>query len=1259
MDSLINKLKIKPVAKHEKFFVNLGDQSNVDTEVPTQETLIIDRTDQPFDDKEFLESIVSKRKSKIIKSKLIKPPVDESEEEIEVVLKPVPKKSKKKLDIPSLIIEEENPDPSVPISVIDNVTKSVNEIDMNQTEDAPKEIEIEIPDEKLKRKYVRKEKGVVEFGSVPLVQIGDVPIDERTLPISDPIDIKVSSYFPNDREIFVNFIEDLFKPYKDSLITDKKDISCDDLGKGDDEFSLLTHQKIVRDYLNTNTPYRGLLLYHGLGSGKTCSSIAIAEGFLSSRQVIIMTPAYLRKNYIQEIKKCGNLLFRKNQYWEWIDLNSQPNSLNTLSAVLSLPREYIRKNKGAWLVNFSRPANFESLTNDQKIEIDEQLDEMIQSKYKFINYNGLSKKKFKSMTDNYKKNIFDNSVIIIDEAHNLVSRIVNKINKLSSKEKESNKFPDVLALKIYEFLLRANNARVVMLSGTPLVNYPNEIGILFNILRGYIKTWQFTLSSDSSLVINSDKLKEMFYRERTHDYIDYFPGTKVMTITRNPFGFENKVTANSGYKGLFKNEAQGITDEEFVSKVVKLLLKNKITAVERVSDFKVYTALPDKLDDFSNQFINEENGTIKNIEKFKRRIIGLPSYFRSAQEELLPNFDKIKDLHVIKIPMSDYQFRVYESARQEERMTEKPSNKKKKVDANGLYLDTASTYRIFSRLYCNFVMPKPPGRPTPKMMKLNQMLSVLISNLQGSIKKDIVEKLERQRREKLQLGGSRSVFLGEVDLETTGEPELSIIDLDDSTKFINEDQDKSTTLGIYTGGNEASEMAEKAILELGLLFPNLSMETIIEYLSKNIKKKTLDEIALDLQNFQNKKDGKTTEEDNLLNKYEEETEDILDKAGKNDATYVKALKTAIDFLKQNSSEYLSPEGLETYGRKFLAILENIVDPDHKGLNLVYSQFRTMEGIGIFSMVLEENGFSLFKIKRVGNTWDLDFPVEKLGTPMFTLYTGTEEEEEREITRNIYNGDWKDLPKLIKDKLEKVAKNNDLGEIIKIIMITAAGSEGINLRNTRYVHIMEPYWHPVRTEQVIGRARRICSHKNLPSELQNVEVFVYLMTFTPEQLKSEIANELRTKDLSKRAPYTPLTSDEKLFEISNIKEELTTELLKGIKEASIDCSLHVKSSIKEKLTCLSFGKPSSSAFSYKPSYYQDYNDNVTNLNKEKLEWRGQELTFNGKKMILRKATNEVFDYESYMNALEKPGLQPKLIGKLQKTKEGKYRLLDNP
>ena len=39
----------------------------------------------------------------------------------------------------------------------------------------------------------------------------------------------------------------------------------------------------------------------------------------------------------------------------------------------------------------------------------------------------------------------------------------------------------------------AIDCRVVFLTGTPMINYPNEIGILFNMLRGYIKTYHFKI----------------------------------------------------------------------------------------------------------------------------------------------------------------------------------------------------------------------------------------------------------------------------------------------------------------------------------------------------------------------------------------------------------------------------------------------------------------------------------------------------------------------------------------------------------------------------------------------------------------------------------------------------------------------------------------------------------------------------------------------------------------------------------------------
>ena len=74
-------------------------------------------------------------------------------------------------------------------------------------------------------------------------------------------------------------------------------------------------QKIVRDFLHYDSPYRGLLLYHALGTGKSCSSILSTESFIShKKKIVVMTPASLENNYRKELKKCsqtGGLLRKK------------------------------------------------------------------------------------------------------------------------------------------------------------------------------------------------------------------------------------------------------------------------------------------------------------------------------------------------------------------------------------------------------------------------------------------------------------------------------------------------------------------------------------------------------------------------------------------------------------------------------------------------------------------------------------------------------------------------------------------------------------------------------------------------------------------------------------------------------------------------------------------------------------------------------------------------------------------------------------
>ena len=1134
-------------------------------------TLIVDETEKGFDRTAFLQKM---KEQQLLKVK-VKPLLEEKNKVVESVsVLPEPSKVKKAKKIPVkkplLLIEEEEEEAKrkEPIEGPSKIEVVEEELEV---------VPIQAP-KKATRKTKKVEKGVAVLGPEIRVEIGEADIMERLHKRTPPINIKVSSYYMNNREIFVNFINGLFEPYRKEIETNKDMISCDDIGQFSSDFSLLTHQQIVRDYMNLYTPYRGLLLYHGLGSGKTCTSIAIAEGMKNAKKVIIMTPASLKPNYVEELKKCGDLLYKRNQYWEWISTDEHPEATKTISAVLNLPIEYITRHHGAWFINASKPSNYDELSDIDKKTLEDQLNEMINSKYLFIKYNGLRARRLAEMTSNYTRNIFDNSVVVIDEAHNLISRIVNKIEKEKTRSdeiqrskknkegkdeakdeakdegkdeakdeakdegKEESVFgentPLSISLKIYQLLLSAKNARIILLSGTPVINYPNEFAILFNILRGYIKTWKIPLNIKSNKKIDRDALQEMLLGEKSLDYLDYSPSSKILTITRNPFGFKNKIKKESGYQGVsnVSKDDKGNTtfdsefssDDDFERKIINILRKNDIDV--EPSGIKIFNkkALPDKLNDFMLRYVNSQTGKIINEDALKRRIIGLSSYFRSAQENLLPKYNKQLgvDYHVVRIPMSDYQFKIYEDARVTERKMEKPQ-KSPKNNESKLYENSSSTYRIFSRLFCNFVMP---DRPFPNEFKI-------------------------------------------VNTNKGEEPEDDGRNIDEEDSEVKKDSKQS------------------------------KLDTFLKK-AKQLEQKT---------DMQDEEEGEV-EGDNI----------IAELGGE---AYRAQLETSLKRLEENANDYLTPEALHTYSPKFLHILENIKDPDYAGLHLVYSQFRTAEGIGIFTLVLKKNGFAQFKIKKNSSgIWEIYMQEADKGKPTFALYTGTETAEEKEMVRHIYNGEWEQIPENISSQLRKIANNNNMGEIIKVFMITSSGSEGINLRNTRYVHIMDPYWHPVRLEQVIGRARRICSHKSLPKALQTVEVFVYIMIFTEAQLKSDIAIELKRKDLSKAIPRVPITSDQYLYEISEIKANVNAQLMDAVKQSSFDCNIYSNGK------CINFGDANISKFSYVPDFSEQSNDTTVQSNKVAVEWVGKSITINGTEYVYRrinKSTLNIYDKSSYL------------------------------
>uniref|UniRef100_A0A6C0ESW3 Helicase ATP-binding domain-containing protein n=1 Tax=viral metagenome TaxID=1070528 RepID=A0A6C0ESW3_9ZZZZ len=1025
---------------------------------------------------------------------------------------------------------------------------------------------------------------------------------EQRLPKTEKIIVKTSSYYMNNRRIFIQKLREMFKDYTKELDSAaKNDVTCSK--STNSEFGLMTHQKIVRDYLNLYTPYRGLLLYHMLGSGKTASAIALAEGMKSGKSIVVMTPASLKMNFFSELKKYGDPIYKKNQYWEFISTEGKPEYIDILENVLSIPREVFEKNRGAWMVDVTKSPNFADLSSSDQENIDEQLNLMIRNKYIDINYNGLTKNKMDALTENGSVNPFDNKVVIIDEAHNFVSRIVNKIKK-----------PASISFKLYDYLMKATNARVVLLTGTPIINYPNEIGILFNILRGSIKTWSFPITVKSGGKVNKEEILKMFDEEKfkNYDYVDY-TDNKVI-ITRNPFGFVNtkkrgpynkknggsmatmmtslfggksekkrKISAKKQqkvkkqrvtkknkeeeepftiekgvikinyrpeedieddakvdvldrvapeyhkggdkefekYNGVKLDETGNMSDDDFVKEVKRILNKNKLEVISGLIEVKHHKSLPDDAETFLSTFVDIETGEIKNENTFKKRILGLTSYFRSAQEKLLPSFVKTSDnktIHVVPVEMSEHQFSSYLKIRKTEIEQEKESRKnaKKKVkkgDDEDIY-KISSTYRIFSRAACNFTFPNSVERPLP----------------------------------------------------------------DKPTNELNED--------------EIDAVSKEILLENDTYMDEEDVEKITEVEMTNYKKRI--DTALSMLAYD-------------PNKSEDE------------------------------EQFLSKEGLKKYSPKFLKLLENIQNEENKGLHLIYSQFRTIEGIGILKLILEANGYAEFKIKKdiSSDKWEIIEKEDADGKPRFVLYTGTETADEKEIIRNIYNSAWNLVPPEIVDKIKEKSANNFYGEIIKLFLITSSGAEGINLKNTRFVHIVEPYWHSVRIDQVIGRARRICSHEDLPEELRTVEVFLYLSVFTEKQKTDKNSIEIMIHDISK-IDQKSITTDQSLYEIAQIKDNINQKILKSIKETSIDCNVYNTKKSKgkddEQLICYgsNFGKLESNNFISYPTLEKDMSEKEElNIVQQKIKLKDTK-EINGVKYKVDPATNILYDKELFDN-----------------------------
>lgn len=859
-------------------------------------------------------------------------------------------------------------------------------------------------------------------GPIKIIKITNMEDDVKKYLVphsSDKIEPKIWE-LPN-RKRFFNWVQTTFKKYdlnEEFKLT--KDIKEErDRKKELDRINLNNVQQLTRDFMQSESPYRGLLLYLGLGVGKTCAAIAIAEAILNKKEVCILSKASLEDNFINDIQRCGADYMTKNNYWVFSSYTTDVEK--KLADKLNIPESVISENSGFFLIDFTKNmSNYKSMNETDKNKLNRQIYETIRQRYKFLHLDDT--RLTKKINDEY----FNNKVIVVDEVHNL-------INTMATGRPRGEWF--------YEAFMNAKNAKIIFLSGTPLINTVYESTKLFNILRGYIPTITIKIKTIYDTNIEYNKIKAKLQKLEHVDQIVINKVNKSIKINKNPDNFINNINSN----GIIYKPTHNIETSVFQENVEDIF--NKM-GLKYTSSFKNETCLPTNPKDFQTLFHNPDLNKLKKTELFKKRISGLLSYYQYQDKSLFP---ELTSINIERIPLNNYQLGFYEKYRNQE--IQKDKNAIKKIGKEESF---NPSYRLKSRLTCTFVFPEDLGSPYE----------------------------------------DKNVEL----LETLGDK------LDDPDEDIDIDTLKSE--------KEVNKVLRNSYLK-------------------------------------------------VLNKKKEE------------------------YLDMNNGSLLK------HSPKYHRMITNIMKSP--GTILVYSYFRTLIGLNTFSYALEQTGkFTPLRIKKESGYWILDEKDGEEGKPKFCFYTGNENREEREIYRKIFNSLWDEMDpscdKLVKQlrKMDKNGKENLYGDIVKILMTTKTGAEGLNLKNVRQVHIMEPYWQPVLIEQVIGRAVRTESHIRLPSRDRNVQVFIYMATFT-DDVKNAITFPSVRRDFVKFNDEALgmqgklVTSDEYLYVLSERKKKIVNEMQHLMKESAFDCLLNYRDNSKQSdnIVCLDYETQNRDDYLYAP------------------------------------------------------------------------------
>lgn len=657
------------------------------------------------------------------------------------------------------------------------------------------------------------------------------------------------------------------------------------------------HQFVVKEFFTRNPNQRGMGMLHGMGQGKTRLAVAITEfyrEFDPTRKIVILSAKSLEANFKKEV-----IAYTKKSD-DYVDLNYKFISLNASNM-------------------FKQVSNL----NIHKDEADLE--------HRLGNF----------MSDISRNTNLENCMLIIDEAHNLFNSITNGAKN---------------AVGLYDLIMNTKNLKIILLTGTAIINHPFELVPCFNMLRGYIEVDVRQLGGHADNVSGGDELTDSSNVDVDAnvdvdvdvDEIDYSEQPESPT-TNQHHSTDRPHSTNQHQKPKFNKNKQLQSKKSFGKK------SNTDLSTIRTTLFS------EDIDEFTNFFIDVDNKTIKNKDKFTNRIYGLASYYGDLYFDISgkkQDFPEELETIVEKVPMSQIQFARYMSARILELDESKKSFKQvaSRFSSGG---GGSSTYRVKTRQISNYCIPE------------------------------------------YALGPARGAKSRE--------------------KFI-----------------------------------------------KKIKP------------------------DDLIN-----TDD--------------------------------------YSPKMSKIIDNI-NKHADQLGIVYSQFVSGEGLGIFSLVLKELGYNQYGNKDASGGEDFDIKI-KIKGKTFAMLSGDITPEDRANIIKQFN-----------------SLENKNGNLIHLLLMSGAVSEGVDLKRVRHVHIMEPFWNYARINQVKTRAIRYMSHIDMPELERNVQTYVYLSDYPVGYPVIKIVEP---------------TTDIDLYDKSLGNMKLINSFMLAVAESSIDCSIHypkLDDEVKKNIQC---------------------------------------------------------------------------------------------